>query len=62
MQSDQSVCELLEYSEQHFEFLSLRGGCTGLSESTLAKLPHCWKSHIEAYIVGTKRALSEMVL
>ena len=33
-------------TEQHFEFLNLTGGCTGLSESTLAKMPHCWKSHV----------------
>ena len=30
------------------EFLSLKGGCTGSSESTLVKLPHCWKSHVAA--------------
>ena len=23
------------------EFLSLKGDCTGLSESTLVKMPHC---------------------
>ena len=52
-QSDQSVCLSLEYSltvklltEQHFEFLSLTGGCTGLSESTPVKKTHCWKSHV----------------
>ena len=28
------------------EFLSLIGGCTGSSESTLVKIPHCWKSHV----------------
>ena len=28
------------------EFLSLKGGCTGLSESTLVKIPHFWKSHV----------------
>ena len=28
------------------EFLSLKGGCRGLSESTLVKMPHCWKSHV----------------
>ena len=40
-QSDQSLCKSLEYStsvkqltEHHFEFLSLKGGCTGSSEST----------------------------
>ena len=27
------------------EFLSLKGGCTSSSESTLVKIPHCWKSH-----------------
>ena len=31
-------------TEHHFEFLSLTGGCTGSSESTLVKMPHCWKS------------------
>ena len=32
-------------TEQHLELLSLKGGYTGLSESTLVNLPHCWKSH-----------------
>ena len=32
----------------NFEFLSLKGGCTGSSESTLVKMPHCWKSHVLA--------------
>ena len=26
--------------EKHWEFLSLKGGCTGLSESTHVKIPH----------------------
>ena len=30
-------------TEQHLEFLSLKGGCTSLSESTLVKMAHCWK-------------------
>ena len=25
---------------------SLKGGCTGWYESTLVKMPHCWKSHV----------------
>ena len=33
-------------TEHHLEFLSLKGGCTGLSESTHVKMPHCWKSHV----------------
>ena len=32
------------------EFLSLKGGCTGSSESTLVKIPHCWKSHVTAQL------------
>ena len=32
-------------TEQGLEFLSLKGGCTGLSESTLVKMPNYWKSH-----------------
>ena len=56
-QSDQSLCLSLEYSmtvkllnEHHLEFLSLKGGCRGWSESTLVKIPHCWKSHVTAHI------------
>ena len=35
-------------TEQHLEFLGLRGGCIGSSESTLVKMPHCWKAHVTA--------------
>ena len=28
-------------TEHHLEFLSLKGGCTGSSESTLVKMLHC---------------------
>ena len=31
-------------TEHHLEFLSSKGGYTGSSESTLVKIPHCWKS------------------
>ena len=37
-------------TEHHLEFLSLKGGCTGSSESTLAKMPHYWKAHATAQI------------
>ena len=37
-------------SEHHFEFLSFKGGCTGSSESTLVKMPHCWKSRVMAHL------------
>ena len=36
-------------TEHHLEFLSFKGGCTGSSESTLVKMPHCWKSHVTAH-------------
>ena len=49
--SDQSLCWLLEISmtvklltEHHLEFLNLKGDCAGSSESTLVKMPYCWKS------------------
>ena len=56
-QYDQSLCKSLEYSmsvklltEHHLEFLTLKRGCRGSSESTLVKMPHCWKSHVMAQI------------
>ena len=56
-QSDHSLCWSLDYSmtvklqtEHHLEFLSLKGDCTDSSESTLVKMPHCWKSHVTAYL------------
>ena len=37
-------------TKHYLEFLSLKGGCTGSSESTLVKMPHCWKSHVGEHI------------
>ena len=37
-------------TERHLEFISLKGGCTGSSESTLVKMSNCWKSHALAHI------------
>ena len=39
-------------TEHHLEFLSLKGGCRGLSESTLVKIPYCWKSHALAHLIS----------
>ena len=36
-------------TEQHLEFLSLKGGLRGLSESTLVKMLNCWESHAAAH-------------
>ena len=47
----------LEYSmiaklltDYHLEFVRLKGGCRGPSESTLVKMSNCWKSHAAAHI------------
>ena len=37
-------------TEHNLELLSLKGGCTGSSESTHVKMPHCWKSHVVAHM------------
>ena len=37
-------------TEHHWEFLCLKGDCTGSSESTLVKMPDCWKSHVTAQL------------
>ena len=37
-------------TEDHLEFLSLKGGYTGSSESIHVKIPHCWKSRVMAHI------------
>ena len=59
-------------TKQHLEFLRFKGGCTGSSESTLVKMPHCWKSHVTAHIqcspfimlyfgsIGKARNISEL--
>ena len=36
-------------TEHYLEFLSLKGGCTGSSESTLVKMPHCCQSRITIF-------------
>ena len=36
-------------TEHHLEFLSLKGGCRGSSESTLVKMSNCLKSHAAAH-------------
>ena len=54
VQSDQSLCKSLDYSmtviklltEHHLEFLSLKGGLTGPSKSTLVKMPYCWMANL----------------
>ena len=40
-------------TERHLEFLSLKGGCRGSSESTLVKMSNCWKSHALAQLLSS---------
>ena len=41
-------------TEYLLEFLSLKGGCRGSSESTPIKLRHWWKSHALAHILKNR--------
>ena len=36
-------------TELNLEFLSLKGGYRGSSESKHVEMPHCWKSHALAH-------------
>ena len=47
-------------AEHHLEFLSLKGGGTDSSESTLVKIPHCWKSHVAAYFLFSRTILDDL--
>ena len=46
-------------TEHHLEFISLKGGCTGSSVSTVVKIPHYWKSHVMAHVLIDKKALNQ---
>ena len=50
-------------TESHLELLSLKSHCTDLSESTLAKMPHCWKylSRLKCMFQEQERDCSFMV-
>ena len=49
-------------TEHHLKFLSLKGVCTGSSESTLVKMPHCWKSGVTAHLISILGHLSLTLL
>ena len=61
-QSDQNLCSspvdpmsVKLLTKHYLEYLSLKGGCTGPSESTLVKIPYCWKSHVTAHMLIVMR-------
>ena len=57
------VCSISvkQLTEHHLEFLSLTGGYTGSTESTLVKMTHCWKSHVAAQIIMCKLKPNDVV-
>ena len=48
-------------TEHYLEFQSLKGSCTDPSESTLIKMPHCWKSHATAQMLSTDSSCQDMM-
>ena len=49
------LCIVKPLTENYLEFLSLKEGCTGSSESTLVKMPHCRKSHVRTQNDSVKK-------
>ena len=49
-------------TKHHLEFLILTGGCTGSSEYTLFKLPHCWKTHVATHIYFSIACLLQILM
>ena len=46
----------------HLEFLSLKRGYTGSSESTLIRIPYCWKSHVAAQYISEAELMAPFIL
>ena len=46
-------------TEYHLEFLSIKGGCRGSSESTLVKMSNCWKSHATTHMINVSIRVKE---
>ena len=49
-------------TEHFLEFLSLKGGSTCSSMSTLVKMPHCWKSRGCSFLVLLKLCVGFRVI
>ena len=39
-------------TEHRLEFVGFKADCTGSSESTLVRMPYCWKSHVTAQFMS----------
>ena len=48
--------------EHHLAFQRIKGGCTGWSESTLVKMPHCWKSHVMGHFMYIQKVQTSLCI
>ena len=49
-------------TEHHLEFLSLKGGCRGSSESTHVKMSNCWKPYALAQFFLYRTGFSRLFM
>ena len=49
-------------TDHHLEYLNLKGGCRGSSESTLVKMSNCWKFHAAAHIIVASLPLIRIII
>ena len=60
--SRSNILQLLSYWPNIiWKFLSLRGGCTGSSESSLVEMPHRWKSHVAAHFISSGQDVKQNI-
>ena len=55
-----NIIWVLSYWQNSIGVSMLKRGCTGLSESTLVKMPHCWKSHVAAHSLIGENAIKNI--
>ena len=48
-------------TEHHLEFLRLKEGCRGSSESTQVNMRYCWKAHALAQLLLLQLILSSLL-
>ena len=49
-------------TEHHLKFISLKGGCRGLSDSTLFKMSNCWKPHAAVIFISKLDMLNHIAV
>ena len=48
-------------TKYRLEFINLKGGCRGSSETTQVKILHCWQSHATAHIIKLNILKSDFI-